>query len=375
MSKNPYSTWRHTQTSAMFFMGLFCLSMVCPTATGQDLTDKDRKKIEAIVQATIKNENLAGVAVCVVRNGKPEFCQAFGFADMKTKRPLTTDTPFQLASLSKQFAATSVILLVNDGKLTLEDPLSKHLNDLPNEWKQITVKQLLAHTSGIKNYTEYPNFRVDYQKDLSHAEMLAKVYSYPLDFEPGSAFSYSNSGYWMVGHLIEQVSGVGYGEFLKERIFDPLAMSSACLEPIQNSDPLRAIGHDYRAKKFRPATYNSPSWAYAAGGIVASINDLVKWDAAIDSHTLLSAEQQEILWAPQEVGNRKTEFGLGWMLRPAPEGKRFVLHLGNKPGFSASIARLVEDRLAIAVLSNRTHGDSSKILDEIGKLLLSADKD
>ncbi len=230
-----------------------------------------------------------------------------------------------------------------------------------------------ASTSGTKNYTEYPNFRAAYQKDLSHDEMLAKVYSFPLDFEPGSEFSYSNSGYWVVGHLIEKVSGVGYGEFLKERIFDPLKMSSARLEPAQNDNPLRAIGHDYQANKFSPATYNSPSWAYAAGGIVASINDLVRWDAAIDSNSLLTVEQQEILWAPQMVGKKATQFGLGWMLRPAPDGKRFVLHLGNKPGFSASIARLAEDRLTIAVLSNRTHGDSSRILEDIGKMLLLKD--
>lgn len=371
MSKNSFFVCRQAKFATTIWSLLFCIVFSGTQAHGQTMSAKQREQIQAIVQTKMKSDHLAGVAVCVVEKGKTTFCQAFGYAEMEGKRPLTTDTPFQLASLSKQFAATSVMLLVGDGKLGLDDPIGDYLVSIPDEWKWITVRQLLAHTSGIKDYAKFPNIRADYQKDPKRDEMLARIYGFPLDFEPGSRFSYSNSGYTIVGCLIEKVSGMGYGKFLKQRIFDPLGMKTARLEPAQNNNPLRAIGHDYRNNEFHPSSYNSPVWAFAAGGIVASINDLAKWDAGIDSNALLTADQQKVLWTPQMAGGIPTDYGLGWMLRPAPVDKHFVIHPGGKPGFSATIARLVEDRLTIAVLSNRTEGQSRQILEEIGRMLLS----
>ena len=358
------------------FVLLSCLIAVVGSAGpgraawGQSLGPEGARQIREVIEKQIEAGQLAGVAVCIAVRGKPIFCEAFGYADCESNRKLTVDTPFQLASVSKQFAATSIMLLERDGKLKLDDNIGVHLDGLPKRWQAITIRQLLGHTSGIKDYVKFPNIRSDYQRDFERDEILKRITKHPLEFRPGSRLEYSNSGYLLIGWLIEQVSEKSYGDFLKERIFEPAGMATAMLEPIQNEDPLRAMGHDLKGKKLVHSTYNSPSWSFAAGGIVASINDLAKWDTAIDQGTILDHERLSILWTPQTVAGKKTEFGLGWKLRPAPGGKRFVMHFGNKPGFSAAVARLVEDRVSISVLSNRTHGDSSKILDEVGKALL-----
>ena len=355
-------------------IALYGWSMIDARSAIAQLADKSfSEQVSAVVERQIESHGLAGVAVSIVENGEIKFAKAFGFADAASpsKRRLACDTPFQLASLSKQFASTSVMLLVNDGKLSLDDSIGKHLQGLPAGWEKITVKQLLAHTSGIEDYVEFPNIRADYQKDLTRAEILKRVYSHPLEFQPGEKFEYSNSGYIMVGCLIESVSGINYGTFLQQRIFKPLDMRTARLEPTQNDDPSRAIGHESVNGKFSRATYNSPNWAFAAGGIVASLNDLARWDAAIDGNKLLNRDQQEALWENQSINGKKTGFGLGWMVRPGPDNKRFVLHFGGKPGFSTAMARLVEDRLTIIVMSNVSQGRSSQILDQIGRLALA----
>lgn len=336
-------------------------------AQSQDLN----RRVSAEIRKKLKANHLAGIAVCIVEKGEPVYCEAFGYADVENRRRLTCDTPFQIASLSKQFAAVSVMLLVQEQKLKLDDPILDHLDGLPDDWSEITVRQLLSHTSGIRDYTEFPNIRDEYQEDLERLKILQQIYSYPLDFQPGAKFKYSNSGYVVAGHLIEAVSGMEYSEYLQKKIFSPLEMTNSRLEPLQNDDTSRAIGHDYKDGKLQPSTYNSPAWAFAAGGIVASVNDLAKWDAALDSGAVLPKTELQVLWEEQRAGGRKTEYGMGWMLMPAPGSGTFVYHFGGKPGFSTSMARLVENRVSIIVLSNRTEGHSQQILDAVGKIWLS----
>ncbi len=369
---NASTTTRNGKRSWFASICLVPLSLACLCAAplAQELSDQQIEDIAAIVESRMETSHLAGVAVCVVKRGRPIYCESFGYADCVTKRELRTDTPFQLASISKQFAATCIMLLAVDGKIDLDDDISKHLSGVPDTWSPITIRQLMAHTAGVKDYTTFENIRADYQLDIGRADMLELIYGHPLEFEPGSKFSYSNCGYTLLGCIVESVSGMDYAEFLEQRIFSVLGMKNARLEPVQNEDPLRAIGHDLDGQELRHSTYNSPTWAFAAGGIVASIEDMAKWDAAVDGNQLLDAKAQAVLWAPQQAGGQPTGFGLGWKLTRGPDGKRFVLHPGGKPGFSTIIARLLEDRLTIIVLSNRTEGHSSTLLDEIGSLLL-----
>ena len=348
---------------------------VLPTPVlGQQGNQEKLERISELIRRQIEREHLAGVAVCVLERGTPVYSEAFGYADWSTSRRLTKDTPFQIASLSKQFAAASIMLLVREGAIKLDDKISQHMDQLPSAWNDITIRQLLSHSSGIKDYVEFPNIRQDYQVDLERDEILERIYSYPLDFEPGTDFKYSNSGYLIVGHLIEEVAGIEYSEFLNKRVFAPLGMDHSRLEPLQNKDNHRAIGHDYADGEFNHSTYNSPAWAFAAGGILSSLNDLAKWDAAIDKCTILTKEELSTVWQPQRINEKESEFGLAWMVRPAPGGKTFVYHFGNKPGFSVSMARLVEDRVTIIVLSNRTEGKSQQILDSVGKIWMTPDR-
>jgi CubicO group peptidase (beta-lactamase class C family) len=326
-------------------------------------------QIDQIVETRVKAAPLVGVALAVVHDGELITLRSYGQAQLQPEVPVTPDTRFQIASLTKQFTAAATMLAIRDGKIGLDDPLQKWLPETPDSWPTITIRQILGHTSGIPDYTTFDGFLELYKQDLPRAEIETRIFAHELTHAPGTAWAYSNSGYFLLGLVLENAWGLPLEDVLTERIFGPLGMTRTLLMRAGAKPEDLAIGYDVGPEGFVPASYNSPSWSFAAGAILSTARDFARWSAALDTETLLTTEEKQQLWTPTRLADgTATEYGLGWMLKAGPAGRHLVYHRGNKPGFSATIVRLAEDRLSVIVLSNRTEGESSQLANDIGFL-------
>jgi CubicO group peptidase (beta-lactamase class C family) len=208
-------------------------------------------------------------------------------ADLAQQRPLTPDTVLRIASLTKQFTATAILMLVDEGKIKLDDDITAYLPDYPTKGKKITIEHLLTHTSGIVSFTSKPD--LDLAKEYTVQQMIDSFKNDPLEFEPGSRYKYNNSGYFLLGAIIEKVSGKTYDKFVEERIFVPLGMTRTAYEGHERTKAERAQGYMHSEQGFVPSAVMSMSVPYAAGALVSTVDDLARWDAAVSSGKLLKA--------------------------------------------------------------------------------------
>ncbi len=246
-------------------------------------------EIDAIVNADIK-PGAPGAAVAVVKDGELIHAKGYGRANVEWNIPNTPDTVFRLASVTKQFTATAIIMLAGQGTLSVDDPITRFFPDYPTSGHDITVQHLLNHTSGIFSYTSDPEFLSKVRRDLTPAQMLAEFSRVPFDFKPGAKYQYNNSGYVLLGMIIEQASGMSYEEFLKSHIFAPLGMTQSCYLHNEPIIPKRASGYEPTPDGgLRNATFLSMTPHYAAGSHGSPALDLVKWDRALRAHTLSRA--------------------------------------------------------------------------------------
>jgi len=315
--------------------------------------------VDALVERLREQNHVPGVSVAVVQNGKVVLAKGYGQANVELSVPATADTVYQLASVSKTFTATAVMLLVREGRLALDDKLSTRLSDLPAAWGDVTVRQLLNHTSGIKGYTSVEGFDKLSRKDFSQAEILELVAKDPLEFPSGEKWNYSNTGYFLLGMLIETASGKPYGEFMAERIFRPLGMDHTRLNDLRDLIPGRAQGYEWNGQHLRNGEYVSPTQPFAAGALVSTVNDLVKWDAALANHTLLDQATLEEMWTPTKLEEGEAGYGYGWQTGKTND-HRVIRHGGGIPGFSTELARYVDDGLTVIVLTNSDSGQAER---------------
>ena len=303
-------------------------------------------------QGHLAKHKVPGVSLAVVKDGKPLKVQGYGLADVEGKTPVTADTVFQLASVTKQFTAAAVMLLAEDGKLSLDDPVSRHVDELPEPWRPATVRQLLQHTSGIPSYTASPDYlRLSYD-DVKPADVFKLVGDKPLDFEPGSRHSYSNTGYYLLGLVIERAGGKPYGQFVAERIFAPLGMTSSRLNDLKAEVPGRALGYTLRNEKVQPARSPSMTWPYSAGALASTAADMARWVAALQDGKPLSPASLQQSWSPAKLADGTTaNYGLGWQVSQH-RGKRCVSHGGGIPGFATMVLLFPDDRVGVVVLAN-----------------------
>lgn len=332
----------------------------------------DSAAVDGYLRAQMAARQIPGLSVAVVQEGRPLLLKGYGLANVELGVPATDQTVYQLASVTKQFTATAVMLLVEDGKLSLSDPVSKYLEDLPEAWRPVTVRQLLDHTSGIKSYTSVPNFFATAWKDYTKPELLALVRDAPPDFKPGEKWSYNNTAYFLVGMVIEKASGKEYGAFLKERVFEPLGMAATRLNDRSAIIPNRASGYTRRAGGTQNAPFVSPTQPYSAGALVSTVADMAKWDAALYTDRLLKRESLEQMWTPAKLNDDKsTAYGLGWSVNTYRTRKR-ISHGGGIPGFSTAIDRFVDDKLTVVVLVNSDGGAAGSIAAGIAEFFIPA---
>jgi CubicO group peptidase (beta-lactamase class C family) len=326
-----------------------------------------------------------GAAVLVVHDGKPVFRRGYGVTDLRTHRPIDPKTDFRLASFTKQFTATCIMLLVHDGKLHYDDHLTDFFPDFPDYGKAITVRNLLNHTSGLPDYEEllmkqYPNTPEEQIPQILDAGVLKLLEQQSAgQFPPGSKWQYSNSGYATLAMIVEKVSGKPFGQFLHGRIFVPLKMNNTlAYEKGKNDVPNRAFGHAKQKDRSWQETDQSPTSAVLGdGGIYTSIDDLVKWDRALREHTLLSVTEMQAALTPVEPSGGPTKYesgkavsyGFGWFLDPYTGHKR-MWHDGSTVGFRTTIQRFPDDDLTVIVLANREDADPAELALKVSALYL-----
>jgi D-alanyl-D-alanine carboxypeptidase len=305
----------------------------------------------ALVEAAFK-ANEPGGAVIVVKNGKPLYRGAVGMASLELGVPLQPDSVLRIGSVTKQFTSAAVMMLVEQGKLALDDEITKFFPDYPTQGKRITVEHLLTHTSGIKSYTGLPAWRGLWGKEYTTPELIDFFKNEPMDFEPGEKYLYNNSAYFLLGALIEKASGIPYPEFVSKNVFAPLGMRRTRYGDTGPVLPGRAQGYAKEGSTFVNAPYLSMTQPGAAGALVSTVDDLAAWDAAVSAGKLLTAASWQRIFTPYRLKNGKsTGYGFGWQVGTF-EGHPVFEHGGGIHGFSAYVVRLPENRVYVAVLSN-----------------------
>ena len=323
------------------------------TTAGQALASR----IDTVISPYFKPD-APGAAVIVTQGGKTLLRKAYGMADVSKATPLTPDTAMRLGSITKQFTAVAILMLLDDGKLALDDDITKFLPDYPTRGKRITIEHLLTHTSGIVSYTSKAEFDRSEGRDKSVSEMIGMFKDDPLEFEPGTRWAYNNSGYFLLGAVIEKLSGQTYATFLEERIFKPLDMRHSAYEGQERTPGPRALGYTkgwFGATLAKPISMTQP---YAAGALVSTVDDLARWDAAITAGKLLKPATWQKAHASAVLADGKpTNYGYGWQVGKL-RGVPMVAHDGGINGFSTSALRLPQQQVYVAVLSNT---DSPKV--------------
>ncbi|HEU4851940.1 MAG TPA: serine hydrolase [Telluria sp.] len=298
-----------------------------------------------------------GATVIVVKDGKTLFRKAYGMADVSNGFAMQPGAQHRIASITKQFTSTAIMMLAEEGRLSVDDDITKHLPDFPTQGRKITIEHLLTHTSGIPSYSRGFTFFLTMWRDKSVADIIDSMKGEPLMFEPGTRYAYNNSGYFLLGAIIEKVSGLPYAKFVEQRIFTPLGMRDTAFEGYEKRKTLRAVGHtDGILPGYSSSWPLSMSQAYAAGALVSTVDDMARWDAAITSGKLLSAAGWQRAFTPYRLKDGSfTRYGYGWSLGDV-QGSPKIGHGGAINGFLSYSLRLPQEKVYVAVLSNSDSG-------------------
>lgn len=347
---------------------LLMLALAFSTLTGATAQPAD--EVGQYVQAEMGRQKIPGLALLVARNGKPIRVEGFGMANVELSVPVTPDTLFQSGSVGKQFTASAVMMLVEAGKLGLEDPLAKFFPQCPAWWKQVTVRELLSHTAG---FTDYPK-DFDLRKDYTEDQLLKIVEAIPPAYPPGTSWAYSNMGYLTLGILIHRVTGEFYGDFLRQRIFKPLDMSTTRIISEADIIPHRSSGYRLVKGQLKNQEWVAPMVNTTAdGSLYFSVIDLAKWDAALYSERVLKTSTLQQMWTITPLRNgtpNSGHYGLGWFVE-SRGGHRVIEHEGQWQGFETQISRYVDDRLTVVVLTNLGSAVPQRIADRVAAIYLS----
>jgi CubicO group peptidase (beta-lactamase class C family) len=329
-------------------------------------------RVDDYVKAQRTKGHIPGVAVGVVRDGKLVLARGYGLANVELPERVTPDTVFETLSITKQFTAAAILLLVEEGKLSLDDKIAKHLADLPAAWSEITVRHLLTHTSGIRDYTDVPGWFATIRLDRSPQELIKTTHSFPLQFRPGDAFRYCNTGYYLLGMIIEKVGGRPYADSLRERLFQPLGMTATQVNDARHIIPYRASGYQWETDALTNAPFVSPTQKWAAGAVLSTVRDLARWDAALATEKLLKKATLRQMWTPARLNNgQEAPYGFGNEL-DLERGHRVAGHQGGGVAFNVTFLRYPDDKLTVIVLCNETSAPSRPMARRIASFYLPA---
>lgn len=331
--------------------------------------------VDDLIRGEMQKHHVPGVECLILQNGRPVKSFYGGEANLEWHTPVGPDTAFEIGSVSKQFAAASILLLAEQGKLSVDDYISKYLTNAPSSWANIRIRNLLSHTSGLHNYDDLDGFEL--RQHLTQAQFIRLLGKQPLDFAPGESWRYSNSAYNLLGYIVEDVSGEDYWTFLQKHIFTPLQMTHTTWRDPFKIIPQRAAGYVYADGNYSNRDYDITD-LFSAGSIVSTVSDLAKWDAALVSNQLLKESSKELWWSPAHLNDGKPvpvgpgrTYGFGWFLGTL-DGHKNIGHSGVTSGFSAANEMYPDDHLTIIILSNTDEGSfANELARKIAPLYFS----
>ena len=321
--------------------------------------------VDDYVNATLAQHTIPGASVLIVRDGAIVKAQGYGFANLELRVPASADTVYQSGSTGKQFTAAGILLLAEDGQLSLDDRLATYFPDAPAAWHRITIRDLLTHTSGLRDY------QVDLHRDYTEDELLKVMEALPIDFEPGTQWSYSNSGYLLLGLLTSKLTGEHWSDFQAQRLFKPLGMSTTRVISEADIVPNRAAGYELDAKgEVKNQDWVAPSLNRCAdGALYYTIKDLAAWDSALRANQFLKPPSSAAWIQPVHLADgSRYPYGFGWFIHEQ-RGHRLVEHGGSWQGFRTEIARYVDQSLTVVVLTNLAAAEPETMAHEIAGLI------
>ncbi len=347
----------------------FLLVLLCVPLSLLSAQTPSTAAVSAYVKSEMQHQQIPGLALLVVQKGKIVRSEGFGLSNVELQVPVKPETIFESGSMGKQFTATAVMMLVEAGKISLDDSVTKYFPDAPATWKDITVRELLSHTAGLGDYPS----DFDFRKDWSEDEELKLIESIPLAYPPGTNWAYSNFGYVTLGILVHRVTGQFYGDFLHDRIFKPLGMDSTRIISEADIVPNRAAGYRLVQGALKNQEWVAPMVNTTAdGSLYFSIVDLAKWDAALYGDKLLKRSSLDLMWTPVKLKNgqiNKGNYGFGWFIDDR-EGHRCIHHDGSWQGFETAIDRYVDDQLTVVALSNLAGAKPGEITQHVAEMYL-----
>lgn len=327
-------------------------------------------KLDHAASAFAKARNFTG-SVLVAKGGTVVFEKGYGMANFELDVPNTPNTKFRLGSITKQFTSAAILQLQEQGKLSVTDSACKYVEGCPEAWQKVTIHQLLTHTSGIPSYTNLKDFPTPkfMRQPLTPVEVVMMTRDKPMDFEPGTRFNYDNTGYVMLGVILEKVSGEKYSDYLKKHIFTPLDMSDSGYDDTRALLKNRAAGYSPGPGGLRNADYLDMSLPHAAGSLYSTARDLYRWDRALYTEKVLSAKSKTAMWTPE-----KNNYGYGWTIAPV-HGHKHVGHGGGINGFSTYIGRFPDDDAVVVVLSNNEAAGAQAVATALAAALFGVSVD
>ena len=342
-------------------LALLLLLALSAHGFAQDLATK----MDTLLSAYVKEGKFNGT-VLVAQKGKVLYQKGFGYRDAEGKLPADVSTIYQIGSVTKQFTAAVIMQLVQEGKLSLTDKLSKYFSGF-TQGDKITIEHLLTHTSGLYNYTNDTTWtKEDPAKHQSRDAMLERFKKYPPDFEPGTRFNYSNSGYSMLGYIIEQVTKKPYEQVVRERILQPLGMTGSGFNFTGLKSPAKAKGYfGLAANKITPAPIVDSTVAYSAGSLYSTVTDLYKWERAVTTNKILQPESWKAVFTPY-----KRNYGYGWNI-DSTYGRLTTGHGGGIHGFTSYLLRFPQEELAVILLDNSSSPGLLKIAKSLAAIVLN----
>jgi D-alanyl-D-alanine carboxypeptidase len=316
--------------------------------------------VDDYIARQLKDYKLPGVALAVIKDGNIVKVAGYGLADRERNVAVTPDTVFKIGSVSKQFIASGIMLLANDGRLGVDDPVSKYLKGTPESWTPITIRHLLTHTAGLVR--ESPAF--DPNKNISDADMVRAVYGVPLRFAPGSKYEYSNTGYWALAEIIRVVTGGPWSEFITQRIFTPAGMRVTAPTNVTPTLSNRAVGYTGNDN-----LKIADDWVALrpSGAFLSTILDLAKWEATLYTETVIDEATRRLMWEPVRLtGGKTAAYGFGWHV-DSVAGRR-IWHGGGLPGFSAQYVRFPNAGVTVILLANGDDVDTASMANGLAAL-------
>ena len=323
------------------------------------------ERVDAYAEAELARQHIPGFSLAVMQAGHIVLERGYGLANVEHQVAATPATIYQSGSLGKQFTAAAVMLLVQDGKLSLADPVTRYFPNAPPGWGAVTIRHLLTHTSGAGDYPDDFDFRHDH----TEGDMAALVLSRPFEFRPGDAWQYSNLGYVLLGAIIHKVSGEFYGDLLRTRIFLPFGLTTARIITEADIVPNRAAGYRLVDGQLKNQEWVSPVVNTTAdGSLYLTVRDMARWDSALYGTDLLTTESFRQITTPVTLNSGKTyPYGFGWRVG-STNGHRIMAHSGSWQGFKTYVVRYPDDRVTVVVFANLAQADVTAIAQGVAAL-------